>query len=233
VDGHDIAYAKISDACSKFQTPPAFYSADSQDFGGTDPSTVPFWMHTAAQIATGGRKQVLENGADVCNSESDSENEEHGEELKGEHTADVPVDSNGQPVLGKCKLSSTQAEILRLAAQLKSRPLSDYSPSTSESSSADSEDSVHEFYRCNPQIPRFSRLVAIRKPSEDEKALIAHMIQDSRERRGKDRTVPKHPMATRSSDAVPAPPRPKSPAATPMSAPPAPSKSRAKAKPAQ
>jgi hypothetical protein len=100
-------HGEISNACSKFEAPPVFYSADSQDFGGIDPSKVPLWMRTAAQIATGGRRQVLENGADTCNSESDSENEEHGEELKGAYTADVPLDSNGQPALVKCQLTST------------------------------------------------------------------------------------------------------------------------------
>jgi hypothetical protein len=139
-------------------------------------------MHTAAQIATGGREQVLENGADVGNSDSDSENEEHGEILAGVCTDDVPRDEKGQPILAKCQLTSTQVEIVRLAAQLKSRPSSDFSSPTSESSSADSEDSVDEFYRCNPQVPKFSELVRIRKPTEDEKALIAQMVKDSRER---------------------------------------------------
>jgi hypothetical protein len=30
---------------------------------------------------------------------------------------------------------------------------------------------VDEFYRCNPQVPKFSQLVAIRNPTEEEKAL--------------------------------------------------------------
>jgi hypothetical protein len=47
-DGHEIAYQLISVACSKYEAPPAFYSADSQDLGGIDPSKVPLWMHTAA-----------------------------------------------------------------------------------------------------------------------------------------------------------------------------------------
>jgi hypothetical protein len=74
-DGHEIAYQRISAACSKYVAPPAFDSADSQDFGGIDPSKVRPWMHTAPQVSIGGRSQVLENGPDVCNSDSDSENE--------------------------------------------------------------------------------------------------------------------------------------------------------------
>jgi hypothetical protein len=38
-------------------------------------------MNTAAQVSIGGRRQMLEDGNDLCNSESDSENEDHGEDL--------------------------------------------------------------------------------------------------------------------------------------------------------
>jgi hypothetical protein len=61
-------------------------------------------MHTAAQISTGGRKQVLEDGADVCNSESDSENEDHGEDLKGMYKH-IPLDSNGCPIDARHRLA--------------------------------------------------------------------------------------------------------------------------------
>jgi hypothetical protein len=91
-----IAYQRILSACSLYENPPVFFPADSQDFGGLDiADKVQVWMHTASQVSTGGRKQVLESGPDVCNSESDSENEDHGEVLSGMYTADIPVDSNG------------------------------------------------------------------------------------------------------------------------------------------
>jgi hypothetical protein len=214
-EGHQIACPRISNASFKYEAPPAFYSADSQDFGGIDPAKVRLWMHTAAQVSIGGRSTVLEDGADVCNSESDSDKEDHGEALKGMYSEDVPRDSNGNPILGKCRLSPTQAEILRLAALLNSRPPSDYSSAT-ESSCSEGEDSVDEFYRCNPQVPKFSKLVAIRNPTEEEKALIAQMVKDSRERLGKEHVIPPkstprratrsthepeesvHPMTTRS-----------------------------------
>jgi hypothetical protein len=159
-------------------------------------------MHTAAQIAVGGRKTVLEDGADVCNSESDSDNEDHGEVLKGMCTDSVPKDANGNPILGKCQLSPTQAEILHLAAVLKSgpsRPSSDYSAILS-SSVSEGEDSIDEFYRHNPQVPKFSQLVAIRNPTTEEYALIAQMVQDSRERLKGEKVMPlksSPPKATR------------------------------------
>jgi hypothetical protein len=80
-------------------------------------------MHTAAQVSIGGRKQVLENGADVCNSGSDSENEDHGETLKGAYTSDIPLDSNGNPISASHKLSQAQADALRAKAARPPRPL--------------------------------------------------------------------------------------------------------------
>jgi hypothetical protein len=74
-NGRDIAYERILSACSLYENPPAFFPADSQDFGGLDiADKVPLWMRTAAQVSPDGRKQVPENGRDVGNSESDSEN---------------------------------------------------------------------------------------------------------------------------------------------------------------
>jgi hypothetical protein len=113
----EIAYQRIESACSLFESPPNFYSDDLQSFGGLDiVEKVPLWMHTAAQVSIGGQKQVLEGGADVCNSESDSENEGFGEELTGMYTLDVPLDSKGQPVDGRHKLSNAQASALRAQA---------------------------------------------------------------------------------------------------------------------
>jgi hypothetical protein len=37
------------------------------------------WMKQAELIAVGGFRQVLEDGPDVCSSESDSENSDHGD----------------------------------------------------------------------------------------------------------------------------------------------------------
>jgi hypothetical protein len=66
---------------------------------------------------------LLENGPDVCDTESDSENEDHGDVLSGMYTADIPVDSNGRPIDARYKLSADQASALRAqAAHQESRP---------------------------------------------------------------------------------------------------------------
>jgi hypothetical protein len=87
-NGHDLAYQRILSACTKYADPPRFFPSDSQEFGGLDIAvSVPLWMHMAAQVSVGGRKQVLEDGADVCNSESDSDHEDGGDELTGAYLA--------------------------------------------------------------------------------------------------------------------------------------------------
>jgi hypothetical protein len=122
-DGHDITYQRILSACSMYESQPIFFSADSQDFGGLDiADKVQVWMHTAAQVSTGDRRQVLENGPDVCDSESDSENEDHGEVLSGMYTANIPVDSKGQPIDARYKLSADQASAMRAQAAQSSKP---------------------------------------------------------------------------------------------------------------
>jgi hypothetical protein len=50
----------------------------------------------------------------VCDSESDSENEELGDELTGMYTAEIPVDEKGRPVSSPYKLSTDHANALRM-----------------------------------------------------------------------------------------------------------------------
>jgi hypothetical protein len=125
-------------ACSLYENPPVFFSADSQDFGGLDiADKIQLWMHRAAQVSTGGLRQVLENGQDVCNSESDSENEDHGEVLSGMYAPDIPLDSNGNPIDARHKLSEAQANALRAQAAQSSRP------TTQASDAGLSEPTIH------------------------------------------------------------------------------------------
>jgi hypothetical protein len=143
--GHDIAYQGIFSASSLYENPPMFFSADSQDFGGIEiADKVQVWMHTAAQVSTGGRKQVLENGPDVCDSERDSENEDHGENLSGMHTADIPVDSKGCRIDAQCKLSAEQASALRSQATQSSMP------TTQASAAGSSEPTTHSLSKGKP-----------------------------------------------------------------------------------
>jgi hypothetical protein len=85
--------------------------------------------------------------------------------LKGVYTKDVPLDDKGHPILAKCKLTPTQNEIIRLAAALKARSRSRSSSDYTSTSGSESEDSVDEFYRANPGVPKFSELVKVRNPS--------------------------------------------------------------------
>jgi hypothetical protein len=52
----------------------------------------------------------------VCESESDSENEDHGEVLLGMYTPDIPLDSNGRPLDARHNLSEAQANAPRAQA---------------------------------------------------------------------------------------------------------------------
>jgi hypothetical protein len=115
-DGHDIAYQRILSACDSFENPPRFFSSNCGDFGGLDiADKVP--MRTAAQVSIGGRRQVLENGNDICNSKSDSKNEEHEEELTGMYTSGIKVGEDGRPVDGELYgLPPEQASALRAGA---------------------------------------------------------------------------------------------------------------------
>jgi hypothetical protein len=77
---HACPYQRIFAACASFENVSGFFPSDSQEFEGLDiQDKVPRWMHMAMEISIGGRRQVLEDSNDVCDSESDSENEEHGD----------------------------------------------------------------------------------------------------------------------------------------------------------
>jgi hypothetical protein len=133
-DGNDIAYQPILSACDTFANPPKFFPDDSQDFSGFDiADKVPLWMHTAAQVSIGGRKQVREDGKDVWDSESDSENEAQGEELANMCTSEIPLGKDGRPVGKRYKLSPEQVNAMRADA---ARRTEESKGSTAQSSAA-------------------------------------------------------------------------------------------------
>jgi hypothetical protein len=81
--GHDIAYERILAEC---QTSAAncrrlFLPEHSADLGRwpVHAEKASIWMEDARQIAVAGYRQVPEDGPDVFDSESDSENSDHGE----------------------------------------------------------------------------------------------------------------------------------------------------------
>jgi hypothetical protein len=74
------------------------------------------WMNTADLISVGGRIQVVEEGPDTCNSESDSNNEDHGEKLEGAYKG-IPVDSHGDPIGSGHEMTNEQANMARAASR--------------------------------------------------------------------------------------------------------------------
>jgi hypothetical protein len=184
-DGHDIAYRRILSACSLYENPPVFFPADSKDFGGLDISEkVSLWMHTAAQVSTGGRKQVLEDGRDVCNSESDSENEDHGEELTGMYTADIPLDSQGRPVDSRYKLSESQANALRAQAVESSRP------TTQASTAGSSEPITHSPLKGKSASAGHDQEVLSKKAAPKAPAQEEHPIKTRSKVKGQESPAP-------------------------------------------
>jgi hypothetical protein len=87
---------------------------------------VPAWMNSAEHISIGSRAQALEDGNDVCNSESDSDTEEHGMEIKDGYKS-ISTNSNGDPMGSAHKVTTEQANAMRAAshqtAQSNLRPL--------------------------------------------------------------------------------------------------------------
>jgi hypothetical protein len=115
-NGHEHAYQKIFAASEKYEECPRFFTADSQDFGDHYiAANGEKWMNMAEQVSVGGRKQVLEDGADVCNSESDSDHKDRGDELIGAYVG-MELDSQGRPVNQDHKLTPEQASAQRARA---------------------------------------------------------------------------------------------------------------------
>jgi hypothetical protein len=91
--GHNIAYEEIISESLLYQCPPVFLQEDSEELSRW-PELTAFaskWMEDVRQIAVAGYKQVLEDGAERCDSESDSEHSDHGD--------DIPISSMYTPEL--------------------------------------------------------------------------------------------------------------------------------------
>jgi hypothetical protein len=92
VDGHPIAYAHLLQAAQSYEHPPIFLKEDSEQITSNEETAtkVPMWMNIAAQVATGNRRMVLEDGPDKMNSDDDDAlEEEHGDKLAGMHTPEM------------------------------------------------------------------------------------------------------------------------------------------------
>jgi hypothetical protein len=72
------------------------------------------WMRDAKTVAVANYRQALEDGPDVCDSESESENSDHGEQWSnaGMYTQEM-LGPDGQPLEGRSRLTTEQANALR------------------------------------------------------------------------------------------------------------------------
>jgi hypothetical protein len=187
--GHDIAYAKIMEECSGWcaDCRPIFVREGSEAIGNWPvlAEKVSIWMEDAKLIAVGGYKQVLEDGQDRGSSDSDSEHGDHGDEMSNEsmYTPEM-LGPDGTPKNGgPQRLSSTQALALRAAARSapsSSGPSRTRTPSTS---TTEGEDSVDEWYREHPEVPKCGKEVSSRLPTP-----LNSDNEDEEEYRSKDQT---------------------------------------------
>jgi hypothetical protein len=124
-DGHTIAYAIILQAAQSYEHPPIFLKEDSEQIMSNEDTAlkVPMWMNIAAQVATGNRRMVLEDGPDKMNSDDDDAlEEEHGDKLTGMYTSEM--DPNKGPV----KLTQNQVAVQKAAAHMLKAPPRSQSP---------------------------------------------------------------------------------------------------------
>jgi hypothetical protein len=124
-DGHPLVYSQILQAAQSYEKPPIFLKEDSEQIISdlVMAEKVPTWMSIAAQVATGNRRRVLEDGPDVWNSDGeDALKEEHGEVLTGMYTSEM------DPEKGPVKLTRMQVATQKAAAQASKVPPRSQSP---------------------------------------------------------------------------------------------------------
>jgi hypothetical protein len=163
-------YEEVAKECAKFAHPPVFLCED-------DPATkqwpelsenVVEWMYKAEQIAIGSFKQVLENGPDVCNSEGDSENSDHGEELEGAYTPEMP-DKDGKPKSSPKMLTAQEAAWQRAVAKRKKSqvelpsppPMATYLESSDSGSEPGTMIELRKVKRLGTKGPRPARSIPV------------------------------------------------------------------------
>jgi hypothetical protein len=129
--GHDVAYERILAECQRWREDckPIFLPEDSSDLGNwpVPVETVSIWMEEARQIAVSGYRQVLEAGSDVCDSESDSENSDHGENWSYADRCTLDMfgpdrkpKTGGPQQLSAAKVLASRAAALRTTSQQES-----------------------------------------------------------------------------------------------------------------
>jgi hypothetical protein len=112
-DGHPIAYETILCESQKFETTPLFLREDC-NVVVNDPflaANVPGWLAKSKQVATGNRRRVLEDGADVMSSSDEDDPNMKPDEETGMYAKEM------DPEAGPRKLSPAEANRQRLAAK--------------------------------------------------------------------------------------------------------------------
>jgi hypothetical protein len=133
-DGHPIAYEAILRESQKFETAPLFLREDCP-LVLNDPllaANVPEWLAKSKQVATGNRRRVLENGADVMSSSDEDDPKMKPDELTGVYTEGM------DPRLGPVRLTQAQVAAQKAAARApKTQPPRVESPPPKGSSDDD------------------------------------------------------------------------------------------------
>jgi hypothetical protein len=114
-DGHPIAYEAILRESQKFETTPLFLREDC-DMVVNDPliaASVPEWLAKSRQVATGNRRRVLEDGADVMSSSDGDDPKMKPDELTGVYTAEM------DPKAGPRVLTQSQAAYQRAVGKAR------------------------------------------------------------------------------------------------------------------
>jgi hypothetical protein len=117
-------------------------------------------MNTASQVSVGSRVQVLENGNNVCNSESDSDTEDHGTVIKDGYKG-IHTNENGNPTGLQHKMNTEQANTARAASHEASPPPPEPAPERKgtplNSDDQDSQDMSEDQRRANERAKRMAR----------------------------------------------------------------------------
>jgi hypothetical protein len=199
-DGHPIAYEAILRESQKFETAPLFLREDCSVVTN-DPmlaANVPEWLAKSRQVATGNRRRVLEDGADVMSSSDEDDPDMKPDKEKGMYTSEM------DPKAGPRTLSQAEAMRQRMIAKANRaagfpEPPQSFRLSTDAQmflSSAEVDASVTRSRAVTDSTPALDGLKAVssqREPADQQKGAKAPPPI-------KGQQVPKHPMSTRSSD---------------------------------
>jgi hypothetical protein len=128
LEDHSGLYSAILQESDLFECPPIFMREDCDQLTSHPvwALNIAKWMITAARVATGSRRRVLEDGPDVMNSDDeDAKKEDHGEVLTEMYAA-------GCSSLEQARISEQQAQMQRAMASAQIAPPRPCTPGVSE-----------------------------------------------------------------------------------------------------